>query len=125
MRIKIVNTRDTDAKIVELEKLETIATDHAPISRACAVRELLLDHLNEKEENHVNEIINKCNNLFLPDEPLDHTDVIDKIFTDNRPINTIDSIDFLEFARMRLTGERFQTLAASSSRNQLLKRDKG
>jgi len=83
--IRVINTRDTDTKIVTLrvewESLEkiailgpklnlrdhnisnrvvyAIASNYIPINRTRNVRQLLhLDHFNDKEVNHVNEIIN-------------------------------------------------------------------
>jgi len=102
--IEIINTRDTDERIiapeVELEELDNIATSrpgkpsprdrnvrmHAVnaittnddrSTRNRSLRKLLrLDHLNEEEIIHVDKIISKHSDLFqLPDEPLGHTDI--------------------------------------------------
>jgi len=93
--IKIINTRDTDERIIasevklkELDKIATsrskkprgqsvqtyavnvIATDDTQSIRNRSLRELLrLDHLNKEETAHVDRIINKYSDLFqLPDE---------------------------------------------------------
>jgi len=56
-----------------------------------------IDHLNEEEGNHVNEIINNHKDLFrLPEESLGHTDITaHKIATTyNRSINTKQYMDW-------------------------------
>jgi len=102
--IKIINSRDTDERIitpeVELEELDNIATsrpgkpsprdrnarmhavnaittDDDRSTRNRSLRKLLrLDHLNKKETIHVDRIISKYSDLFqLPDEPLGHTNI--------------------------------------------------
>jgi hypothetical protein len=106
--------RCIDAPEVELEKIERIAhrpaksmcrvkgirtcavnvvtTDHVPSARNSAVHELLrLDHLDKKEVNHVDKIINKYgDSLRLPDKPLGRTDITAHtiVTTDDRPVNT-------------------------------------
>jgi len=75
-----------------MRAINVMATDNIQNTRSRSLRELLrLDHFNKEEVIYVDRIINKYSDMcWLPDEPLNHTDVTaHKIVTiDDRPINT-------------------------------------